>query len=101
MALLNNYLSPFGQVRLFNTKTQEDILLWAGRSGQQQQKYPFVTGITVVMQVRRTSQISFNIDAPYKEGKEFLEEDWLALNNVVAVRMGYSGTQFVTPWFYG
>lgn len=98
MALLNNYLSPYGQVRLFDLNGGKELLLGSKDSGHAP---PFVTDITIVIIMDRSAQISFSIDSPYSEGVDFLNENWLSIGNVIAARIGYSGTKFVTPWFYG
>lgn len=68
--------------------------------------YPFLTGITVTMEMDRIAACQVTFDAPYDAGIQMLSEDKngaspFNLNNLVRVCIGYPAQNTWTPWYYG
>lgn len=62
---------------------------------------PWVTAVTLQITNATTCQVSVTIEAPYKAGLKLLESGLFTQGNILAVRLGYSKSGFMTPWYAG
>jgi hypothetical protein len=62
---------------------------------------PWVNNVTLQITSSTTCQVSVSIEAPYKEGIKLLESGLFTQGNILAVRLGYSKSGFMTPWYSG
>jgi hypothetical protein len=88
-------IGQFASVKIFLRETGEQIDLW-------QPLYPFVTSVTIDMNLGLHTQITVTMDIPYTEGlKLFSETPMFHRGNVLTARVGYTGDGRQTPWFSG
>jgi len=61
----------------------------------------WVTGVSISFGIGFITTITATIDMPYKQGLELLESGWIDIKNFLLVRVGYSKTGFMSPWYSG
>ena len=84
----------FVAAKIFDRSTGETVDLWTP-------EHPFVTGITVEMGLGLNPRITVSLEAPYREGLKLMNRTLLNISNVLMVRMGYTASGWMTPWYAG
>ena len=95
-----SYLGAFTAVRMYVRETGEDIDFWTGGDGKP--VLPYVTSVTVDLNLGIHSQITIQMDIPYAEGIRLLSETpYFHRGNIVRVKLGYSFEADSTPFYTG
>jgi phage protein D len=88
-------IGVFATARIIKRKSGEKVSLWTPDR-------PFLSSVEVEVGLSQNGLIRAVIDAPYVAGIKLLEErDLIVQSNILQVRMGYSRTGHMTPWYAG
>jgi hypothetical protein len=82
--------------RIYDRTSQQQTNLWYPESGI------VLTSIDVEMVQGGNHKISVQVEVPYKRALELFDNSYLfAISNVLMVRLGYSASGWLSPWFAG
>ena len=88
-------IGVFAVARIIKRDTGEKISLWTPDR-------PFLTSVEVETGLSQNGLIKVTLEAPYPAGIALLEEPGLIVqSNILQVRLGYSRSGHMTPWYAG
>jgi hypothetical protein len=88
-------IGAFGVARIIKRGSREKVPLWTPAR-------PFLASIEVEVGLSQNGLIRASLEAPYAAGIALLEEpDLIVQSNILQVRLGYSASGNMTPWYAG